>query len=222
MQFVYFEECKKEFIEVEGEVYNYLFKVRREKKGDIVPFRNLKDDFLYYYKIEDVTRKKAFLSLVSKEKKEVLPKRYFHLIWCVIDPKTIEKTLPTLNEIGVSKITFVYCDRSQKNFRLKFEKLNKILINSCQQCGRSRLMELEVLKDLNEILLRYDNIIIINFHKEKLNCADNIKRALIGPEGGFSVRENKMFQNLKTKGFDTDMILKSESAAISVSAKILY
>ena len=74
---------------------------------------------------------------------------------------------------------------------------------------------------LNEILKKNDNITIIDFNNEKIDCGNNIERALVGPEGGFSEDERKMFKNLKVLGFDTPFVLKSESAAIAISAKVL-
>lgn len=56
--------------------------------------------------------------------------------WCVIDIKSIKKVLPMLNELGVSRITFVYCDRSQINIKLDFARFERILEASMQQCGR--------------------------------------------------------------------------------------
>ena len=218
MEFLYHPEAGKEIMNIEGERYNYLFKVRRHKKGEVIHLRNMQDGVLYRYRIEEVHRREATLVLIDKKKKEVIPKRFFHLLWCVVDPKTIEKTLPMLNEIGVSKITFVYCDRSQKNFRLKLEKLRKILINSSQQCGRSRLMELEIISSLNEVLQKYDNIVLIDFCEKKLECSDNIERVLVGPEGGLTQKERKKFENIR--GLD-GFILRSETAVVAVSGKVM-
>ncbi len=219
MQFVYDERSGQERLKVEGELYHYIFKVRRHKKGEEIAFRNMEDGWLYFYRIDEVSRKDAWLSLIAKEHKEVLPKRFFHLIWCVIDPKSIEKALNSLNELGVAKITFVYCQRSQKNFKLRFDKLRKILINSSQQCGRSRLMELESAQSLDEVLKRYEDVVLIDFCKEKLKCSDNIQRVCIGPEGGLTEEERQKFS--KVLGLDTPLVLRSETAALSVSAKVL-
>jgi len=218
MQFVYHPDAGEEILKIEGEIYNYIFKVRRHKKGEVIPLRNMEDGYLYFYRIDEVERRKATLVLVNKEHKEIVPKRFFHLLWCIVDPKTIEKTLPMLNEIGVGKITFVYCERSQKNFRLKLEKLKKILINSSQQCGRSRLMELEIINSLDEVLQKYDNIVLIDFCKEKLERLDNIERALVGPEGGLTQKEREKFETIR--GLD-GFVLRSETAAVAVSAKVL-
>ncbi|BAF70681.1 16S rRNA (uracil(1498)-N(3))-methyltransferase [Nitratiruptor sp. SB155-2] len=219
MQFVYHPKAGVQTLQIEGETYNYIFKVRRHRKGETIAIRNMEDGTLYWYEIVEVSRREAVLELRKSEKKEVEPKRFFHLIWCIVDPKTVEKTLPMLNEIGVSKITFVYCDRSQKNFKLKLEKLRKILINSSQQCGRSRLMELEILLSLDEVIKKYNDIVLVDFCEEKLSCTDNVERVLIGPEGGVTKEERALFE--KVKGLDTPMVLRSETAAVATASKVM-
>lgn len=219
MQFVYHPDAGCEIVHVDGEIYTYIFKVRRHRKGDEIALRNMQDGYLYRYQIVEVFRRQATLTLVHKEHKEIVSKRFLHLLWCIIDPKTIEKALPPLNELGVAKISFVYCDRSQKNFKLRLEKLQKILINSSQQCGRSRLMELEVIKSFDEAVKRYEEIVFIDFSEEKIGCADNVKRAFIGCEGGFSEDEREKMQ--RVIGFDTPLILRSETAAVAIAGKVL-
>ena len=219
MQFVYHSEAGAEFLAIEGETYSYIFKVRRHRSGEEIAMRNMRDGYLYRYKIDRVTRREAMLTLVHKEYKEVLPRHFLHLLWCVIDPKTIEKTLPALNELGVAKISFVYCARSQRNFKLRLDKLQKILINSSQQCGRSRLMELEIIESFDEALDRYGDAVLIDFCEEKLACADNIQRAFIGCEGGFGEDERKRAKVVR--GLDTPLILRSETAATAVASKVL-
>lgn len=219
MQFVYHPQSGQDILVVQSEIYNYIFKVRRHKKGEVIAFRNMEDGYLYFYRIDGVDRRKATLILTGKEYKEVVPKKFFHLLWCVVDPKTIEKTLPMLNELGVGKISFVYCARSQKNFRLNLDKFQKIVINSSQQCGRSRLLELEILQDLKEALEKYTDIVLIDFSEDLLSCSDRIQRVLIGPEGGMTPKERERFTQVK--GLDTPMILRSGTAAVSVSAKAM-
>jgi len=217
MQFIYHPNPSTQLI-ISGENHKYLFKVRRIKKDELVKVRNLNDDYLYIYTIQDINKKEAVLTLKEKILKPNTPKKFFHLAWCVIEPKNIEKTLPSLNEIGVSKISFVYCDFSQRNFKLKLERLEKILINSCQQCGRSDLMEIEILNSSNEFFTKYPDFYVLDFNGEKLTSTDCKFPFLIGAEGGFSEKERKNFKKIyKLEGF----ILRSETAAIATSAKIL-
>jgi len=218
MQFIYYPEPSAQ-ITLTGDEHKYLFKVRRIKKDELVKVRNLKDSYLYIYKIESINKKEALLTLVEKRLEENRPYRFFHIAWCVIDPKNIEKTLPALNEIGVSKITFVYCEYSQKNFRLKKERIEKILINSSQQCGRSTLMEIEILNSSEEFFQKYPDFYALDFDGKETECENEIKKCvLIGPEGGFSENERSRFkEKIKLKGF----ILRSETAAVAVSSKAL-
>ena len=217
MQFLYYPETLNS-ITISGNEHKYLFKVRRIKKNETVKIRNLKDDYLYLYKIEDINKKEARLKLINKELKPNKPHTFFHLGWCIIEPKNIEKTLPSLNEMGVAKISFIYCDFSQKNFKLKLDRIKTILINSCQQCGRSNLMEIEILSSSQEFFEKYPEFIALDFNGENIECKNYNKPFLIGPEGGFSENERKYFKEIvRLKSF----ILRSESAASSVATKIL-
>jgi len=214
MQFFYHPNPKEQLI-ITKDDYKYLFKIRRTKKDEIIFVRNLEDDYLYSYEIKEIKKKEAILQLINKEFKPNKPSKFLHLGWCIIDPKSIEKALPYLNEIGVSKITFFYCEYSQKNFKLNFERMKKILINSSMQCGRSNIIELEI-STFNEFLKL--NPIALDFNGKELECKEYKSPFIIGPEGGFSENEKKEFKkSIKLKGF----ILKSETAAVAISSKIL-
>ena len=219
MKFVYDKRAGESILSVKEDVYKYLFKVRRFKVKDKIDVRNLTDNFLYSYEIERVDKREAILNLIGKKEEIVKPFKFFHLFWCIVDPKTIERALPMLNEIGVGKITFLYCDRSQKNFRVDLKRLERILINSCMQCGRSSLMELEVKKGIEEI--DKDNLIVLDFNRDEVKDINNINKLIVGPEGGFSDREREFFKNLQGFSFQTPLVLKSETACISASSKII-
>ena len=123
-----------------------------------------------------------------------------------------------LNEMGVGKISFIYCDFSQKNFKLRLDRIKTILINSCQQCGRSDLMDIEILSSSQKFFEKYPEFIALDFNGENIECKNYNKPFLIGPEGGFSENEREYFKEIvKLKSF----ILRSESAVSSVAAKIL-
>ncbi len=127
MQFTYHCDCASQFLEIKEDTYNYLFKARRHKVGENIYFRNLKDDFIYLYTVISIDRKKAICELLSKEEKILVNKKNLHLAWCIVDPKRVEKTIASLNELGLDKITFIYCEYSQKNFKIKFRKIGKNL-----------------------------------------------------------------------------------------------
>ena len=222
MQFTFDINCGSEFLEIKDDTYKYLIKARRHKVNDEIYFRNLKDDLIYLYKLNSVDRKSASFNLISQEEKIIINDNKLHLVWCLVDPKTVEKYLASLNELGVDKITFVYCEYSQKNFKINFEKLEKILINSSSQCGRSNIIKLETVNSLEEFLKVNENIYFLDFSETSIDDKKiDIKTLVIGCEGGFSNEERLSFDKDKIVGFKSNIILRSETAILSAASKIL-
>lgn len=220
MQFLYLESSGTPSLKLEDEPFRYIVKVRRVKPGSLIQTRHLKDDTLYTYKVTEIGRRSAELELVD-QKELPLHGGSLHIGWCIIDPKSVEKSLPMLNQVGVKKITFIPCDYSQKNFDPSQERLQKILISSCEQCGRSDLMALDFCDSLQRFLDENPKCAILDFNPNTTFESQAIDTVLIGCEGGFSEKERKMFAGHPVISFDMNLILRSETAAISVASKIL-
>ena len=219
MQFLYHDEAGLATLTLTGEAYKYLFKVRRFELGKTLGFRNLKDDTVYQYQIESIRKKEATLFMIDSFLKVTSPQKMLHILWCIIEPKVIEKTLPMLNQLGVSKISFLYCERSQKSFKIDLERMKKILINSSQQCGRSDLMVLEVLDSLDVAMGQYPDFSLVDFGGELI--VGDARAIMIGCEGGFSEAERLRLSKHKKIGLDTSLILKSETVAVTFASKLL-
>ncbi len=224
MQFVYLEDCGKEVVEIRGEQYNHIFKARRKKANDIIKCRNLKDKNLYSYAITSIDRRMAILKMLDSISLEVKPKRELELFWCGVESKTIEKTIPILNEIGVSKLSILMCQRSQKNIIYDLDRLKRIAIRSCEQCGRSDLIEIEVEKRcLKELLNNHNDIVVVDFEGEnRVELLKENSRFLIGCEGGFSDEERELFSGHKRYKFGSEIILRSESAAVATLSMAMF
>jgi 16S rRNA (uracil1498-N3)-methyltransferase len=221
MLYLYHEDAGQATLKLEGDAHRYLFKVRRHRAGDRLHLRNLQDDRIYRYEISHIDKRTAMLTLEESETLEIKAHRKLHIGWCVIDPKSIEKALPSLNEMGVEKITFIYCDRSQKSFKPDLQRLRKILLGSSQQSGRSEMMQLETAESLDLFLHNNPDAKMLNFSKEYFVGKEEIETIVIGCEGGFTPRETALFAPERIVGFETPLVLKSESAACAVAAKIL-
>ena len=223
MQFVYNEKSGNDILTIENDSFVHIFKARRTKVGEDIFFRNLEDNNIYRYQVLEINKKNAVCKLFDTKKDREKKLKEFNLAWCVVDTKIVEKTLPILNEIGVKRIFFVYSDFSQKNFKIDFEKLKKILIYSCEQCGRADFMEFKLFNSIKEFMEKYSDFGVVDFSSnriDKLICKLP-QTWMIGCEGGFSKSEKELLKNQKIVGFDTDNILKSESAAITIASKIL-
>ena len=217
MKFLYSKEAKNERIRLEGEGFLHL-KARRAKIGERIDVRNLTDGQNHIYEIINLDKRGAELNLIFSHYAEARNSD-LTLAWAIVDPKTIEKTLPSLNEIGVGKLVFFYGEFSQKNFKLDFSRLERILISSCEQCGRNDLMKFEIYKSLDELVKFYPNIALIDFEGENLDGYAGKEILAIGPEGGFSRSEREAVA--QKYGLKAKNILRSQTAILGVTAKIL-
>ena len=222
MVYLFNENAGKERFSIKGEDFKYLIKVRRHNVGDELGFRS-KDDIkrLHIYRLSEIEPRSAAFELVSSEVFEVKAKQELHIGWCVIDSKSVEKVLASLNEIGVGKITFIYCERSQKNFKVDFKRYERIIEASNQQCGRTELMEFATCKNIEHFIKEYPDTKVFDFTEKILTCENDFHTVLIGCEGGFSPKEKEFLKNQEVFRLDTPMILRSESAAFAVASKIL-
>lgn len=222
MNYILLDDKKSETLTLKGELFKYIVKVRRHSLDEIVAFRYKEDmQTLYQYKIVDIQNRSLTLALENSQLLEISAEKPLHIGWCIIDPKSIEKVLPSLNEIGVSKISFIVCDRTQKNFKLDFKRFERILEASMQQCGRSKFMEFEEYKNIQEFIQHYPDTKVFDFCDNTLGDVSRFHNVLIGCEGGFSQKEREFLQTQESFRLNTPMILRSESAAVVVAGKIL-
>lgn len=221
MQYLQHSEAGASTLILQGDAHRYIFKVRRHREGEVIALRNLVDDSIYFYKITSLDKKEAHLLLEKSEILTIQAKRKLHIAWCVIDPKSVEKVLPSLNEMGIDSITFIYCERSQKSFKPDFKRLEKILLNSSQQSGRSSLMTLSLGTDLQSFLEEHSDAVMLNFSEHILHEKVDAQTFVVGCEGGFTSDEMALFDSENVVGLDTPLILKSESAVCAVASKIL-
>jgi 16S rRNA (uracil1498-N3)-methyltransferase len=221
MQYTYHKESGSNIIEIEAELHKYLFKVRRHNIDDELFFRNLEDNNIYSYKVQNINRKKTTLALTASEEKIIEPKKGLHIGWCKIDPKSIEKVIASLNELGVTKITFINCEFSQGKYSINYEKLEKLLINSSQQSGRSSIIKLKECESLKIFLEQNQDSYMFNFSENLIDDKkDDIKTIIIGCEGGFAKNEINDFNKDKIVGIDSNLILRSETGVITIASKI--
>ncbi|MDQ7044906.1 MAG: 16S rRNA (uracil(1498)-N(3))-methyltransferase [Sulfurimonas sp.] len=220
--YILLDEIPKEELIIKGEIFKYLVKVRRHGVGDTIAFRSKKEmDTLFEYEIIDIQNRNMELKRISSTHQVVASQKELHIGWCLIDAKSIEKILPSLSEIGVSKISFISCERSQKNFKLDTKRFNRILEASMQQCGRSTYIEFDTYKDIRAFIKEFPQTKVFDFTDKTLDEYTDIKTVLIGCEGGFSQNERALLKEQDIFRLNTPMILRSESAVMAVASKVL-
>ena len=222
MIYIFEEKAGESTLHLKGEIHKYLIKVRRHSIGDTIAFRTQKNiEDLYTYKIVEVEPRSLTLELVNTKLEDVTAEKDLHIAWCVIDSKSVEKVLASLCEIGVSKISFIFCERSQKNFKLDLKRYERIVEASMQQSGRTSFLEFDSYKNIAVFIQEFPDTKVFDFADTVLDGERDFSRVLIGCEGGFSPREKELLKTQEVFRLNSPMVLRSESAAMAVASKIL-
>lgn len=132
-------------------------------------------------------------------------------------------------ELGVSKIIPLNTKRADvhikdaKEAAKKLERWQKITLESAKQCGRAKLMQIEMPMDFTKFIEIADGTKILFAERSgesfsKINASENMT-AVVGSEGGW---EDTEIELAHAQGFQIvtlgSRILRAETAAITVSA----
>jgi len=205
---------------LDGIENNHINKVLRKKEGDILTFTNGKN-LKFTAEIIQLSKKISSFKVLNCE--TVSFKNHLHIAISILkSPSRFENFIEKAVEIGVSEITPLICERSQKS-KIKIDRNNKIIISALKQSFKFYLPKLnkpinfvdfiKSNKDQNKLIATCKEskkaLLADSFHKLKSNVL------LIGPEGDFTETELNEAQNYGFK-FVTlgDTRLRAETAGI--------
>ena len=173
----------------------HLFKVLRKKVGDEVLITN-GNQLMFKGNILDISKNNCEVEISKCEKKEKLGYSLHIVISILKSNERFEWFLEKASEIGITEITPVLCERSEKKF-INEKRLNKVLISAMKQSLKANLPILNPivkLKDYYKSNLS-DQLFIAHCNEsEKDLLISSVKpkenvTILIGPEGDFTKHE---------------------------------
>ena len=178
-----------------SEESKHIVKVLRKKNGDQISVTNGKG-LQWNGEITDSNNKKVIAKKVNSIlHKNKVPKLHI----AIAPPKNIDRMewfLEKSTEIGISQITPIICDHSERKV-IKDLRMKKILIGAIKQSNQFYLPQINPICD-------YKSFMEKNFSEIKMiaHCGEGIKKELhkiekiqspllilIGPEGDFSEKE---------------------------------
>ncbi|WP_400073620.1 16S rRNA (uracil(1498)-N(3))-methyltransferase [Zobellia russellii] len=199
----------------------HIVKVLRKKEGDLLHITNGKG-YIFKSEILLADQKRCKAQIVATQKKH--PK--VHWLHMVVAPTKnndrLEWFLEKATEIGVSEITPIFCDRSERKV-IKKERLEKVIQSAMKQSLRAYLPKLNDAISYKDFMAKELNGLLFIAHCEEEEKVDLKRRVapdkdvtiLIGPEGDFSQNEIEMAYE---KGFLPVSLgeyrLRTETAAI--------
>ena len=166
---------------------------------------------------------------VQNQLRQSNKEREIWLVFAPIKSNYLNFMLQKATEIGVTKFFPITTERTIVR-KINEERVNKILIESCEQCNRLTVPSIQKIQELEKFL--EDNKIInlifgdLNTDNKKIELKDPSKpiAILIGPEGDFSENERAKileFNDVQSIKLN-DNILRSETAVISSLSIINY
>lgn len=217
----------KEIIIKDKNVLDQWRKVLRLKVGNEVVLLD-NSGFEFKCLIKSLEQKEATLSVLEKIEKSWNPNFDLELIPSVIKKDKFEWVLEKGTELGVSKFSPILSERSIKQ-NLNFERAEKILKESSEQSGRSKLPEIGNIKTLKIFLDNLDSskkYIALDssgkaFSKKEISEDEKVG-VFIGPEGGFDEKELEMFKEENILIYSLgSQILRAETASIAFASILL-
>lgn len=199
----------------------HIVKVLRKKEGDVLHITNGKG-YIFESEILLADQKRCKAQIVSTKKRHAKA----HWLHIVVAPTKnndrFEWFLEKATEIGVSEITPIYCDRSERKI-IKKERLEKVIQSAMKQSLRTYLPKLNDAISFKDFMEQEKNGLLFIAHCEEEEKVDLKRRVapdkditiLIGPEGDFSQNE---ISSAYEKGFLPVSLgeyrLRTETAAI--------
>ncbi|WP_309642118.1 16S rRNA (uracil(1498)-N(3))-methyltransferase [Flavobacterium sp.] len=207
----------------------HIVKVLRKKDGDILFVTNGLG-FLFKTEIVLAIDTKCTVKIVGFEK---APTPKFHLHLAVAPTKMndrFEWFLEKATEIGVSEITPIICDHSERK-QIKIDRFDKIVTSAMKQSNQYYLPKLnEVVAFKDFIKMKNEGMLFIahceetnkKLLKELLEPNTNLT-ILIGPEGDFSSKEIELALDKKFVPVSLgNTRLRTETAAIVACHSVVF
>ena len=204
----------------------------RLSTGDTV---ELYDGIGNVYQAEVIELKPKVQLAISSRETRLPGKPHLHICQGLLKGKKMDFILQKANELGVTNLTPFYSSfcAVQSPKPGKQARWEKIIMESCKQCGRPLPMRLNTIRDFHMVLAETESLAtkIIFWEKEshrRLNDLPSLSAsseivALIGPEGGFSDEE---INQAKKAGFLTVSLggqtLRAETAALAAMTLLQF
>lgn len=179
-------------------------------------------------RIESVSKKEV---IVFKEKVKVVEnkkeeKMNLHLFASITKKDKFEWVLQKATELGVSRITPIISERTEKN-KLNMDRADKIVREAAEQSGRIDLPFLDEPTKLSVALkVAEQTPLILDIDAQKIDVPKIRSQkdvcVFVGPEGGWGQRDKELFDKRKVEYISLGKnVLRAETASVSIASILL-
>lgn len=180
----------------------HLMVLRLSEQDKLILFNGEGQEFEAY--IKKIKRNAIEVTIAEVIDKNVESNLNIHLGQAISKGDRMDLTLQKATELGVCEITPLFSTRSEVHLKGEREqkKLNhwqKVIISSCEQCGRNRIPTLHPPMDIHQWIknCQQGSKLMLDHRSEQrlknISLSESIF-LLVGPEGGLTFEE-KLFAN---------------------------
>ena len=213
-------------VELDPAQANYLGNVMRLGAGaELLVFDGQSGEWLA--QVADAGKKRMTLSIKCRTREEEnIPD-----VWLAFAPVKRAQTdwlIEKATELGAARLLPVMTQRTMAE-RVRLDRLEAIAIEAAEQCGRTRLPQINELVSLKLLLERRDPARALYFADESggevaaAAFAQGAALILIGPEGGFTDEERQLIRSAEN-AIPISLgprILRAETAALASLAAFM-
>lgn len=231
------KDCERDIVLLPAQESHHLVKVLRLREGDKVELLDGLGGVYEAVIVELGGRVKLRLQTLLYREEEASTLRVYQGI---LKGEKMDTVVQKCTELGVTSMFAYHSSRCQgkltaQQSKKKHERWQRIGLNACKQCLRSRPMRLEPPRVYEEILMEVvpstDTLRLLFWEEEKKTHLQDIQELgsaqsvelLLGPEGGLTAGEVEMAQ---ARGFVAvslgRRILRAETATLTAVSIVQY
>ena len=176
------------------------------------------------YRIAEIKPDEAHLLYITDFERKT-PAKDIYLLWSLLKKDKNDWVLQKCTELGVSHFVPLLADRSEKT-GFNAERAEKIVIEAAEQCGRSDIPDVREPMLVETALEEFHGKIVLYICEQESTDEPHDQAGslgiLIGPEGGWSDGEKKLFTDSQLKHLSLhDFTLRAETAAVAAVTKLI-
>ena len=226
------EDINNNICKITGNEFYHLTKVLRHKVGFIIIVCNNIDGKDYYAKLTEINKDYALAEIYDAIDNECKTNVDITLYQALPKGDKIDLITQKAVELGISNIK-IFNSKYVSESKFNIDRLDRINLEACKQCGRSRVANINGVLDFSSMLLELDHYdkVLVCYENEKVNnfktALENFKgkslALIIGSEGGFDIEEiEKIREHAGISVTLGSRILRAETASIVGVALAMY
>lgn len=214
---------------VEGEEFLHAVNVLRIRKGEKIYLCDQTGEE-YLAEITEIAKKYFCATLISKSVNQCQAKSQVTLVCGYLKGDKTEMVVQKATELGVERIIVFsseFCSAYMNENKL--QRLRRVAVEACKQCGRSKVPEViycdTFIKALEEGKKAENKLFACEFatkNEVDYGSLQGSTSIVVGSEGGFS---NEEYQKALDNGYKTvylgKRILRAETASIALTAIVM-